>query len=139
MKINREMRSVAIFYDGDCGLCVCVVKWLKKQKLRMAVDCMPYQEKEAIRRFPELMEYTPWKHVVVRADSGEVYTGAEASVVVLALTARYAWLGQLLASRCVFPVVRWVYPLVAANRQRLSRVLLRRGGCGCGKDRCGMN
>ena len=138
MKINQEMRRVEVFYDGECGMCVCFVTWFQKQALRVPVDCMPYQEKEVLRRFPDLMDYEPEKHVVARADTGEMYQGGETSVLLLWLTRRYGWVGSVLKTWPIFPVVQCAYKIAAANRQLLSKVFFRKSMARCQNGKCGI-
>lgn len=138
MKINQEMRRVEVFYDGDCGMCRTLIAWLKKQKLYLPAECMPYQSEDATRRFPELMQYEPWKHVVTRGDTGEIFVGGETSVLLLWITRRNRWLGVVLKTWPIFPLVKLAYRIAAPNRQLLSRLFFRKESALCNNGSCGL-
>ncbi|MEO1857925.1 MAG: DCC1-like thiol-disulfide oxidoreductase family protein, partial [Rubritalea sp.] len=74
--------------------------------------------------FPDLAKYEPEKALVIRADTGEIYRAAEATVICLWACREYRGLALRLANPMLLPLARKIYPLIARNRHALSKLLI---------------
>ena len=123
MKINQEMRSIEVYYDGNCGMCGRFNKWLEKQDHLIGVELLSNTSEAARERFPELVQYKPEKAMVIRTDTGEIYRAAEATVICLWACREYRGLAMKLRNPLLLPLARKIYPLIASNRHVISKLL----------------
>ena len=124
MKINQEIRSVEVYYDGSCAMCGRFKDWLEQQKHLIGVEFLSYASEAAKERFPDLAEYQPEKAMVIRTDTGEIYRGAEATVICLWSCSEYRGLAMKLRKPIFLPLARKIYPLIASNRYLISKLLI---------------
>jgi predicted DCC family thiol-disulfide oxidoreductase YuxK len=97
---------LTVFYDARCGLCCAVRDWIARQPQIVPVACVPKED--------------GMEDLVVVADSGEVWSGDGAWVVVLWALADYRhWAGRL-ASPVLLPAVRSVFARLSKYRGALS-------------------
>ncbi|PQJ29819.1 thiol-disulfide oxidoreductase DCC family protein [Rubritalea profundi] len=123
MTINQEMRSIEIYYDGSCAMCGRFKNWLEQQEHLIGVEFLSYASEAARERFPDLAKYQPEKAMVVRADTGKIYQGAEATVICLWACREYRGLAMKLRKPLFLPLARKIYPLIASSRYVISRLL----------------
>lgn len=123
MKINQEMRSLEVYYDGGCGMCCRFKEWYVQQALDIEVEFINYNSEAARERFTDLVEYDPEKAMVVRANTGEVFTGAESTVVCLWACSEHRRLAEKLCKPMFLPLAKKAYPLIANNRYKISKLL----------------
>ena len=124
MTINQEMRSVEVYYDGSCAMCGRFKDWLEQQEHLIGVEFLSYASEAARERFPDLAKYQPEKAMVIRADTGDIYCGAEATVICLWACSEYRGLAMKLRKPLLLPLARKIYPLIASNRYVLSKLLI---------------
>jgi predicted DCC family thiol-disulfide oxidoreductase YuxK len=124
MTINQEMRSIEVYYDGSCAMCGRFKNWLGKQHHLIGVKLLNYASEAAREHFPDLAKYQPEKAMVVRADTGEIYQGAEATVICLWACREYRGLAMKLRKPLFLPLARKIYPLIASNRYVISKLLI---------------
>jgi predicted DCC family thiol-disulfide oxidoreductase YuxK len=74
---------LTVLYDAECALCTFVRDWLVKQRRLVPLELVPAGSEQARRSFPGLDHGTTLDEVTVVGDSGQVYRGAAAWVVVL--------------------------------------------------------
>lgn len=100
------MTRLTLYYDARCGLCSTVREWLGRQRQIIPIDC---------RAKPDAGE-----DLVVHADSGEIWTGDSAWLIVLWALAEYRHLSYRLASPMLLPVARALFAQISAHRETLS-------------------
>ena len=106
-----------LIYDGDCRFCrIWVDYW--RQLTGDLVSYAPYQQ--AADLFPQIQLQEFERAVQLILPDGRVFSGADAVVRVLAVTARHSWLLQVYLGFPVIPILcRWIYRFVVANRSLL--------------------
>ncbi|WP_374114745.1 thiol-disulfide oxidoreductase DCC family protein [Streptomyces cellostaticus] len=77
------VRGLTVLYDARCALCAHVRDWLVRQPKLVPLDLVPAGSEEARRRHPGLDHAATLVEVTVVGDSGQVYQGARAWIVVL--------------------------------------------------------
>ena len=100
------MTRLTVFYDARCGLCCAVRDWLGRQRQLVPLECRPKPDGAA--------------DLVVRADSGEVWEGDSAWVVILWALAKYRSTSYRLASPEMLPLCRRVFATLSAWRGPIS-------------------
>ena len=76
----RDLR-LTVWFDGDCGLCKRIAKWLDRQPKYVPVDCLPAQAADA--EGCPLDAASLLDKVTVTASDGAVYRGTSAWITVL--------------------------------------------------------
>lgn len=86
------MKTLFVFYDGECGLCGQARKRLAGMVQRVPLVFVPYQDPEVQRLFPALAGLDPQRQIIVMSDTGEIYQGEGAWIAILwALRDYRAW------------------------------------------------
>lgn len=116
-----------VFYDGECGLCSHCRDWLRGQPAWVPLVFTAFQTPEAERLCPGLADFHPEREIVVMADNGDVYQGADAWIMCLWALRDYRALSFRLAGPTLKPLARKAVLLVSNHRLRLSRLLGQRG------------
>ena len=111
--------SEAVFYyDGHCGMCLRLVRWLKRTDSRGRVTWLPYQSLD------EPPTGITWEDMgraaYLVSDSGEVSEGFYAIRELLTKLPALAAIGALMWLPGVSLIGAPVYRLVARNRHRIS-------------------
>lgn len=117
------MKTLTIFYDPRCGLCVKFRAWLEAQPKRVAVEFLAYDSTEAAERFPGLAEMGADREVVVLADDGRWWQGRAAWLTCLWTTIRYYEWAFRLAAPGFQPLVKKAVHLLSENRLTLSALM----------------
>lgn len=99
------MSSLTVFYDARCGLCVAVRDWLRTQRQLVPLEFRPK---------------SGGADLVVRADSGEVWEGDTAWLVVLWALAKYRPVANRLASPALLPLARRTFAKLSDYRGAIS-------------------
>ena len=123
MIINQEISSIEVYYDGSCAMCSRFKNWLEQQDHLIGVELLSNTSEAARERFPDLAKYKPEKAMVIRADTGEIYRAAEATVICLWACREYRGLAMKLRNPLLLPLARKIYPLIASNRHLISKLL----------------
>ena len=100
------MTRLTVFYDARCGLCCAVRDWIARQRQLIAVECRPKLE--------------GMDELVVVADSGEMWSGDSAWVMVLWALEDYRHWARRLASPVLLPAARSVFARLSKYRGALS-------------------
>lgn len=114
------MKQNTIIYDGECGLCLHSVEWIRARDRHHAFEYLPYQDEALSVRFPGIQrtECERALHLVTVDDS--VLVGADALPPVLAKLPRWRALAPLLALPPLRPLSRWFYRRIAQVRRGAS-------------------
>ncbi|MEU6008229.1 DCC1-like thiol-disulfide oxidoreductase family protein [Streptomyces sp. NPDC047453] len=81
--VRVPVRGLTVLYDAECALCSFVRDWLAGQPQLVPLELLPAGSEQAGRRFPGLDHGATLDEVTVVGDSGQVYRGAAAWIVVL--------------------------------------------------------
>lgn len=100
------MTRLIVFYDPRCGLCCAVRDWTGRQPQLMPVDCRPKRE--------------DMDELVVVADSGEMWAGDTAWLMVLWALAEYRDWSYRLATPVLLPTARVLFARLSRYRGSLS-------------------
>jgi hypothetical protein len=100
------MTTLTVYYDARCGLCCAVRDWIARQPQLVPVRCEPAQG--------------PTDELVVSADSGEVWSGDSAWLMVLWALAEYRSWSYRLASPSLLPIARQMFATLSKYRGTLS-------------------
>ncbi|NEC91907.1 thiol-disulfide oxidoreductase DCC family protein [Streptomyces sp. SID12501] len=109
------VRRLTVLYDAECELCTFVREWLARQPQLVPLALVPAGSERARALFPTLDHSATLADVTVVGDSGQVYRGAGAWVVVLWALREYRPLahrfatpaGALLAKGAVLAAAKW--------------------------------
>ncbi len=102
------MTRLTVYYDARCGLCCAVRSWLARQPQLMPLECLPRRPR------------TDDDDLVVVADSGEVWAGDSAWLMVLWALADYRQWSYRLASPMLLPTARTLFATLSEYRGSLS-------------------
>ena len=109
-----------LLYDGACSVCQASIDWLRRWDTAGAIECVPYQDPGARRRFPQFSDEDLDREIHLVAPDGQVTRGARAVEEALRVARhapRLAWLFALPGGRAV---ARMGYRIFARNRHRFG-------------------
>jgi len=106
MKIPQDIKSIEIYYDGNCGMCNRFALWLEKQERALELTLMPYQEAIKEGHFPDIQTYHPEKELVCRTDTNTVFCGAEAWVMSLQSCNHFQGVAKHLSGKFMLPLAQ---------------------------------
>lgn len=110
----------AVVYDGECSLCRHSVEWARRRDREQAVEFLPFQDPTCAIRFPAVPRARCLRAVQFVAESGEVFSGADAVRETLArLPGTRGW-APLLRFPPLRALCRLGYEIVARVRPRDS-------------------
>ncbi len=122
------MKRLYVLYDGACGVCCRAVARLAWEPAYIELRFAPAGSEVARAKFGEALRGETGRQVVVIADSGEVYRGASAWIMVLYALRRWRPLAMRLATPTWRPWVERAIDFIGRHRQGMSRMI------GCGAD-----
>lgn len=100
------MTSLTVFYDARCGLCCAARDWLGRQRQLVPLHFRPKPEAE--------------NELVVQADTGEMWEGDSAWLVILWALANYRSMSYRLARPALLPLARGVFSRLSNYRGAIS-------------------
>src|SRR5258708_3144233 len=115
------MKRLYVLYDAKCELCRRVRCWLGGQAAFVPLAFVPLQSADIEERFPGIGALEPERQILVIADTGEVWRGADAWIVCLWALREFREWAQRLASPLLRPFALRVCDLVSRNRHTFSR------------------
>ena len=136
------MKRLYVLYDAKCELCRRVRCWLGTQAAFVPLAFVPLQSAELEERFPGIGALEPERQILVIADTGEVWRGADGWIVCLWALREYREWSQRLASPLLRPFALRVCDMVSRNRHKFSRwfhsasageIMQQLGDSDCGK------
>ena len=77
------MKKLTVFYDANCGVCASFRHWIGREPAFLAIEFLPYDSRQAAELCPGLLERGADKKIIVMADDGRLWQGAEAWVLCL--------------------------------------------------------
>lgn len=117
------MNHLTIFYDSKCGLCSRFKSWLEKEPAYVELLFHPYDSLEAERILPGIERYDPEKELLVLADNGDLYRGADSWIMCLWATRNHRLQAARLAQPGIKPLVKRICVVVSSGRHNLSALL----------------
>jgi hypothetical protein len=100
------MNSLTVYYDGRCGLCCATRDWIERQRPLVPVTCLPASE--------------PGAELTVIADTGEIWEGDAAWIVVLWALRDYRGWARRLSTPSMLPLARATFAKLSQFRGSLS-------------------
>jgi hypothetical protein len=100
------METITVYYDARCGLCCSVRDWLQRQRQLIKIECVPASE--------------PGAELTVIADSGEIWEGDSAWIIVLWALRDYRPWSRRLASPSMLPMARAMFATLSQYRGTVS-------------------
>jgi predicted DCC family thiol-disulfide oxidoreductase YuxK len=119
----KPMTELTIFYDPKCGLCTQVRAWMRAQPSYLKLNFVGFNHPEATAILPELPDLDPAGQIVVYADSGEVYRGAEAWITCLWALRNWRGWAKKFSRPEWHPFVKRLCQLISGNRIKLSHLM----------------
>ena len=114
------MKTLHVLYDSKCELCRRVRVWLQGQPAFVPLAFVPLQSPELEERFPGITALEPARQILVVADRGEVWRGADAWIMCLWALREFREWSQRLASPLLRPFAMRVCDMVSRNRHRFG-------------------
>lgn len=113
--------KIIVVFDGHCGICDGGRVLLEKMDWLHAFDCRSNQESSTYEAYPQLSREECERELKV-IEGSKILSGADAMIRVWQKTPLSMPFGWLLA----FPPLKWIarllYPYLANNRYRISKV-----------------
>ncbi|MEM6822711.1 MAG: DCC1-like thiol-disulfide oxidoreductase family protein [Verrucomicrobiota bacterium] len=116
------MKRLTVLYDGECGLCSRLKERLSAEPIWIQLEFLALQHPTVLERFPGVMAYEPSRRLVVISDSGGVYCGADAWIMVLYATRAFRELSMHLSDPLLKPLAKQVCEFVSQNRFAISEL-----------------
>ncbi|MFD8262087.1 thiol-disulfide oxidoreductase DCC family protein [Streptomyces griseoluteus] len=123
---SAPVRGLTVLYDAECGLCTHLRDWLLRQSQLVPLELVPAGSAEARSRFPGVDPARTLEEVTVIGDSGQVYRGAAAWVVVLWALREHRPLAHRLSTPAGAVLARGA--VLAAAKYRGAQWSRQRGG-----------
>lgn len=111
-----ETRAV-LLYDGQCGICLRSVRFLKARKGAERLNAVPLQTPGVLDDFG-IAEADALSALHVIDRRGRISVGAEGVFNALAVLPRWRWVGAAAVIPGILPIASRVYTEVAARRSR---------------------
>lgn len=121
------MKMLHVLYDAKCEVCRRVRVWLQGYPAFVPLTFVPLQSPELEERFPGVTALEPSRQILVVADSGEVWRGADAWIMCLWALREYRAWSLRLANPLLRPFAMRVCDMVSRNRHRFSQWFLNTG------------
>ena len=116
------MRTLHVLYDHTCGLCCSAAHRLAAEPAYLRLTFRPLASMEVQERFGPALGPPPHNQVIVIADTGEVYRGTSAWLMVLYALRRYRGLSIALSRPGCRPLVGRVIDIISRRRATLSEL-----------------
>jgi predicted DCC family thiol-disulfide oxidoreductase YuxK len=115
------MKSLTVFYDETCGLCLRCRDWLWSEP--QIVPLILIQKSCLAARHPSLSQYASGSDLVAVNDEGQVWIGDAAFLTVLFALTNYRKWAMRLSGPGLRPYARRFFEMVSNNRGRISTLL----------------
>lgn len=117
------MQWLAVIYDDHCGLCSTFRAWLSQQRTFVPLRLVPLHSPGLAQRFPGIAAFAPDEKLVAISDTGQVWRGEHAWIMVLWALQEGREYAQWLATPALCPFASRVVQAISRNRLQLSRWL----------------
>jgi predicted DCC family thiol-disulfide oxidoreductase YuxK len=113
------MKELFVVYDSRCGLCTFLKRWIQRQGTYVRIRMIASGSPESQQRFPHL----PPGELAVVSDTGQVWIGDRAWIIVLWALKRFRGLSRTLSKPALLPLARQAFAGLSASRSKLSSLL----------------
>jgi predicted DCC family thiol-disulfide oxidoreductase YuxK len=103
------MKTLTLHYDARCGLCTALCGWIARQPQLVPLACVPKDDAA--------------EDLEVVADTGEVWSGDDAWLIVLWALTEYRHWSYRLASPALKPTARAMFATLSKYRGAVSCAL----------------
>ena len=118
---NPDGLRMTLVYDGDCGIC----QWSSDWVLKQVPQVISVPSRKYLVQNPEFPDRLRFNHEVMFVDGDEmVYWGPGAILALFWVTGH-----RVLGWRGWLPLARALYPVIARNRSRISRLFGLKAEC----------
>jgi len=97
---------LTLYYDGRCGLCCALRDWIGWQRQLVPIECRPKADAQ--------------EELVIVADTGDMWSGDGAWLMVLWALAEYRHWSYRLAAPALLPMARAVFAQISEYRGAIS-------------------
>ena len=122
------MKTLYVLYDHTCGLCCRAIHRLANEPKHIDLQFLPAASGLAQDRFGSVLGNAPSDQVVAIADTGEVYRGTSAWLIILYSLKRYRALSISLARPTWRPLANRAIAIISRRRHTISELF------GCAPD-----
>ncbi|MEX1072209.1 MAG: DCC1-like thiol-disulfide oxidoreductase family protein [Chloroflexota bacterium] len=119
---SGPIADVQVFYDSDCAFCTRVARVLRRLDRRHRLRLVPLREASALADAPSQARLSAALHC--RDRSGRWFAGGDACLRIAAEIPGLRLLARLGRLPVAHGMVDLGYRLIAANRKRLSRLVV---------------
>jgi predicted DCC family thiol-disulfide oxidoreductase YuxK len=120
--MSSPIRTLFVMYDARCGLCSAIRDWLLEQPKLVGLALLPAGSDAAVRMLRGIPPPSPDELVVV-SDTGAVWRGNHAWVVVLWALRNYRGWARRLSSPALLPAARRIFATLSGSRAMISSCL----------------
>lgn len=113
------MKSLTVYFDGGCAFCQRCKRWLGAQPSFVAMHFIDARS-AAARERTGLKPAALLQHLTVQDDTGSVWSGPDAFLVVLFALKSYRELAIELSDPSWRWLRTWLFTWVSKNRQRIG-------------------
>jgi predicted DCC family thiol-disulfide oxidoreductase YuxK len=114
------MKQSIVIYDGDCGICEKCRTLIERLDWFSRLQCLPLQEMALYSRFPLLKYEDCQRELKLIEEASPIIGGADAVIKICLKLPLMIPVGALFSLPLFKQVARWLYPIVASNRYRIS-------------------
>lgn len=107
--------SLIVIFDGRCGMCTRTVEWLVARDKDARIEPIPCQTKSSVERFGLSLGQCE-RSVWAIAPGGEMASGAQAAMLIVAVLWQRAWPIRMWQRPVIRHVLSAGYTLVARHR-----------------------
>lgn len=100
------MTRLLVYYDSGCGMCSRLAQWLREQRQLVPLECAPKPRGAS--------------DLTVLSDTGDVWLGDSAWLIVLWALEEYRDWAYRLARPELLPLARHAFAMISKNRTALS-------------------
>lgn len=116
------MKNLFILFDDSCKFCRRCKLWLQSQRQIIPLTFVAATTDDAVALFPLLDHSKTLGELTVIADTGAVYHGTKAWLMVLWALRDYRDWARSLASPEMMPLARKFITMISSNRKTISMV-----------------
>src|ERR1044071_271898 len=123
--MTRTMNTLHVLYDAQCSFCLRCRQWAAAQAAFVDLEFIPYQAPELLAQFEGIEKFHFNDQLLVIADDGGVYQGANALIMLLFALRDYRQWAYRLATPLLMPLSAQCFDLLSSGRKNISKWLSR--------------
>lgn len=119
------MNNLFVLFDSTCAFCRQCRIWLQSQRQIVRLTFLEAGSLDAKKLFPALNHERTKADLTVVSDSGAVFHGSKAWLIILWALKDYRSWARTLASPELMPVAQKFISMISSNRRTISRLIAR--------------